>query len=96
MEDSPRPEVRALLEGRALRVGLGCGEDRGVGPTLVSYLRGAGAEAIGTVVEATPVVAVVAGAAAATTVVSRLGLDPPAGGGEEWHTHNLKCALCVS
>ena len=67
-----------------------------MGPTLVSYLRGAGVEAVGTVVEATPAVAVVAGAAAATAVVSRLGLDPPAGGGEEWRTRSLKCALRMS
>ena len=40
MEDSLGPEIRALLEGGALRVGLRCGGDGGVGPTLVSYLRG--------------------------------------------------------
>ena len=33
------------MEGGALRVGLGCGEDGGVRPTLVWYLRGAGAAA---------------------------------------------------
>ena len=43
MEHSPRPEVCTLLKGGALRVGLGCEGDRGVGPTLVAYLRGAGA-----------------------------------------------------
>ena len=42
LEDSPRPEVRALLEGGALRDGRGCGEDGGKGPTRVSYLCGAG------------------------------------------------------
>ena len=47
LEDSPRLEVQALLEGEALRVGLGCGGDGGVGPTLVWYLRGAGASATG-------------------------------------------------
>ena len=31
MKDSPRPEVRALLDGGALRDGLGCGGDGGVG-----------------------------------------------------------------
>ena len=43
LEDSPGLEVRALLEGGALHVGIGCGGDGGVGLTLVSYLRGAGA-----------------------------------------------------
>ena len=57
LEDSPRPEVRALLEGGALRVGLGCGGDGGMGPTIVSYLRGAGAGAVGTVVATTAVAA---------------------------------------
>ena len=47
MEDSPGLEVQALLEGGALRVGLECGGDGGVGPTLVWYLRGAGASATG-------------------------------------------------
>ena len=42
-EDSPRPEVQALLDGGALRDGLGCGREGGVGPTLVWYLLGAGA-----------------------------------------------------
>ena len=49
LEDSLGLEVRALLECRALRVGLGCGGDGRVGPTLVAYLRGAGAVAEGTV-----------------------------------------------
>ena len=49
LEDSPGPEVQALLEGGALRIGLGCGGDGGVGPTLVSYLHGAGAGAARTV-----------------------------------------------
>ena len=40
-EDSPRPEVRALLDGRALRDGLGCDREGGVGPTRVWYLLGA-------------------------------------------------------
>ena len=43
LEDSPGLEVRALLEGGALRVGLGYGGDGGVGPPLISYLRGVGA-----------------------------------------------------
>ena len=123
LEDSPRPKVRALLECRALRVGLGCGGDGGVGPNLVAYLRGAGAGVEGTVEVTTAEVttgmagalwlaaavavgaavmmagAVVAmttvvGAATAAVVGSRLGLDPPAGGGEEWCTRGLK--LCPS
>ena len=43
LDDSPRPEVRALLNGGALRDGLGCGGEGGVGPTRVWYLLGAGA-----------------------------------------------------
>ena len=37
----PWPEVRALLDGGALRDGLGCGGEGGVGPTQVWYLLGA-------------------------------------------------------
>ena len=33
MDDSPGPEVRALLGGRALRAGLGCDGAGGVGLT---------------------------------------------------------------
>ena len=33
MDDSPRPEVRALLGSGALRAGLGCDGVGGVGPT---------------------------------------------------------------
>ena len=40
MEDSPRQEVRALLDCGALRDGLGCGEDGGMGLTRVWYLLG--------------------------------------------------------
>ena len=43
MEDSPRPEVLALLDGGVLRAGLGCDGAGGVGPTRVWYLLGAGA-----------------------------------------------------
>ena len=46
LEDSPGPEVPALLEGGALRDGRGCGGDGGKGPTRVSYP--CGARAIGT------------------------------------------------
>ena len=35
MDDSPGPEVRALLGGGALRAGLGCDEVGRVGPTQV-------------------------------------------------------------
>ena len=93
LEDSSRPEVRALLEGGALRVGLGCGGDGGVGPTLVAYLRGAGAGAIGTL-EATTVAAA-AGIAGALwlAVAAAVGAAAVAvGGGEEWSTRGLK--LC--
>ena len=61
------------MEGGALRVGLGCGEDGGVGPTLVAYLLGAGAGAVGTVeVTTVEVVAGMTGALwlAAMAVVS--------------------------
>ena len=80
------------MEGGALRVGLGCGGDGGAGLTLVSYLRRAGAGVVGTVVAMTAAAAVAVGAAATAAAVSGLGLDPPAGGGEEWHTRGLK--LC--
>ena len=84
-----------------------------MGPTLVAYLRGVGARAVGAVeVTTTEVEAGIAGAlwlatvivvgAVATTVGaataatvgvrSKLGLDPPTGGGEEWRTWGLK--LC--
>ena len=45
LEDSPGPEVRALLNGGAFRDGLGYGGEGGVGPTLVWYLLRAGAAA---------------------------------------------------
>ena len=45
LEDSPGPKVRALLDGGALRDGLGCGGEGGVGLTRVWYLLGAGAVA---------------------------------------------------
>ena len=84
-----------------------------MGPTLVAYLCGVGARAVGAVeVTTTEAEAGMAGAlwlatvivvgavattvgaatAAAVGVRSKLGLDPPAGGGEEWHTWGLK--LC--
>ena len=116
LEDSPKPEVRALLEGGALRVGLGCGGYGGVRQTLVAYLLGARAGAAGTVEDTTVAAAtgmagalwlaaavsvgggeattevVSGGAAAVAAAVSRLGLDLPIGGGEEWRTRGLK--LC--
>ena len=96
-------------------MGLGCGGDGGVGPTMVAYLHKAGAgtartieittfEAATGMAEAlwlatvaavgTAVVAVGVGAAATKTtrVGSRLGLDLPARGEEEWRTRGLK--LC--
>ena len=102
----PRPEVQDLLEGGALRIGLGCGGDEGVGPTLVAYLRGAEARIAGTIEATTATVApgmagalllaattVVGGCAtAAAAAISGPRLDPPAGGGEEWRTRGLK--LC--
>ena len=59
-----------------------------MGLTLVSYLCGVGEEVAGTVVAATVAAAPAAGLG--------LGLDPPAGGGEEWCTRSLKlCPLHV-
>ena len=43
MEDSPGLDVRALFGGGNLLAGRGCGEDGGLGPTRMSYLRGVGA-----------------------------------------------------
>ena len=77
-----------------------------MGSTQVSYLRGVGARAAGTVVATMAaitagmagalwlaVAATVGGCAAVVTAaVSGLGLDPPTRGGEEWRTHGLK--LC--
>ena len=82
-----------------------------MGPNLVSYLHGARAAVVGTMLPTTPaaaasmvrtlllattaVVAAVAvggGVAAAAAVELGSGLDPPVGGGEEWHTRGLK--LC--
>ena len=80
------------MEGGALRVDLGCREDGGVGPTLVAYLHGAGAGAVGTI-EKTMVVAAagMAGAlwlaavavvgVAATTTVGRGAAAGAAGSG---------------
>ena len=45
LEDSPKPEVQALLDDGALHDGLECGREGGVGPTRVWYLLGAGAGA---------------------------------------------------
>ena len=82
-----------------------------MGPTLVSYLCGAGARVVGTVVATTAAAeagmagalwlaatAVTCGcAAAAATTISGPGLDPPAGGGEEWRTRGLKlCPPCLN
>ena len=43
LEDSLRPKVLALLDGGALRAGMGCDGAGGVGPTRVWYLLGVGA-----------------------------------------------------
>ena len=43
MDDSPGPEVWALLGGGALQDGLGCNGAGRVGPTRVWYLLWAGA-----------------------------------------------------
>ena len=45
LKGSLGPDVRALLVGGAVRDGLGCGEEGGVGLTLVWYFLGAGAAA---------------------------------------------------
>ena len=79
MEDSPRPEVLALLDGGALRAGLGCDGAGGVGPTRVWYLLGAGASEEEPT-EELPWVAAVANKAAATAAV--VGGVAATGGGE--------------
>ena len=45
LEDSPGPDVRAYLEGRALRRGLGCTKERARGPARVRYRLDGGSEA---------------------------------------------------
>ena len=89
------------MEGEALRVGLGCGGEGGTGPTRVSYLRGVGAGAVGTVAAATATATAMAGVlwlkggaalvggGAATAAGSGPRLEPPAGGGEEGLTLGL-------
>ena len=67
------------MDGGALRDGLGCGGEGGVGPTLVWYCLGAGA-----VVEKTTA------AGAATTAAGGAALEPSAGGGEERRTRGRK------
>ena len=42
LEDSSRLEVQALLDSGALRDGLRCGGDGGMGPTREWYLLGGG------------------------------------------------------
>ena len=97
MKDSPRPEVLALLDGEALRAGLGCDGADIVRPTRVWYLLGAGAseEAPTTglpwVVTGVNKVAAAAGAAgttAATTAGAAGGATE--GGGEELRTLGRK------
>ena len=90
------------MKGGALLVSLGCEGEGGTGPTLVLYLRGAGAvgtEAWGTVAASAGPMAGLPWAAvrAAATVVgggvaaaAGPGLDLPAGGGEELRTLGLK------
>ena len=83
LEDFPGTEVRALLEGGALRVGLGCGGDGGVGPTLVAYLSEAGAGAIGTIEATTAAAAVGMTGALWLTAAAAVGVAAAAivGGG---------------
>ena len=76
MEDSLRPEVLALLDGGALRTGLGCDGAGGVGPTRVWYLLRVGASeeepttGLPWVVAVVNKVAAVAGAAGTTAVAA--------------------------
>ena len=105
MEDSPRPKVWALLDGGALRAGLGCGGDGGMGPTLVWYRLGAGSAAEETTTSlpraaAGVATAVAGGATAGAAAVGRAAansaamrgevLESPAGGGEERRTRGQK------
>ena len=87
MEDSPRPDFRALFGGGNLLKGHGCGEDGGVGPTRVSYLHGDRA-AGGTGVRATAAAAEECEAVAAT-VGSVTGGGAAASGGEDGLTRGL-------
>ena len=70
-----------------------------MGPTLIAYLRGAGAlwlAAAAAAMGAAAAAAVGGGAVATVAALSVPGLDPPARGGEEWCTRGLKlCPSCV-
>ena len=104
LEDSPGPEVQALLDGGALWDGLGCGGEVRMGPTLVWYLFGTGAAAAtgagtvattaaGAVMAAVAAATGVAAAAVATGAAAAIagpGLELPAGGGEDCLTLGLK------
>ena len=103
MDDSPGPEVWALLGGRALRVGLGCDGASRVGPTRVWYLLCVGAteeepSASATAVEAA---ATTAGEAPTTRELGSAselgpkttaapGVEVSAGGVGPWRTRGRK------
>ena len=101
MEDSPRPDVRALFGGRNPLASRGCGGDGRVGPTHVSYLRGAGVvggTGAGDTTVATKGGAAcpaagggTAAAAAARSIAEGGGV---VGGGEDGLTRGLKGGLC--
>ena len=80
MDDSPGPEVRALLGCGALWAGLGCEEACKVGPTLVWYLLWARAteEEPSASAAAVPWTAVGAGEAVVTAEAHAAGTLGPA------------------
>ena len=104
--DSPRPEVRALLDGGVLWEGLGYGEDGGLGSTRVRYLlriaaveeeptaglaSGAVTAVRATIVAGAAAVTAAAGSSTGGAATARVaGLEPPAWEGEEQRTRGRK------
>ena len=78
MDDSPGPEVRALLGGGALRASLGCDRAGGVGPTRVWYLLWAGTTEEEPSASAAAVPWTTAGAGEAGEVCTACALGPAA------------------
>ena len=103
MEDSPGPDVRALFGGGNFPAGRGCGGDGGVGPTHMSYLRGAGAVG-GTGardIEAATEGGVACPTAGGGTTIAVAAESAARGGGatasgEDGLTRGLKGGLCPS
>ena len=79
------PTLVSYLRG----VRVGAARTVAVATATAAVVAGATAAVVGV---ATIAAVAGGGAAAAVATVSRLGLDPLAGGGEEWRAHDLK--LC--